>query len=91
MLDSCTLLDNKLSGLLVRGGATPAVSHCQLSGNGEWGLLLVDAGGSYAANQITGNAKGSVAYSMLYEEVDTARMVVDNKLDRRVTSLATTR
>lgn len=87
-LEQCTLLDNRLSGLLVRDGATPAVSRCVMSGNGEWGLLLLDAGGSFTANEIAANSKGSVAYTLLYEEVDTARMVLENKLDRRVISLS---
>ncbi|KAL4458954.1 hypothetical protein ABPG75_013819 [Micractinium tetrahymenae] len=83
-LEDCTVVGNRLNGLLVRDGAQPAVRRCTLSGNGEWGLRLLDAGGSYEGNAIAANSRGSVGCSMLYEEVDTARMVVDNKLDRPV-------
>lgn len=86
-LDKCSLTGNRLSGLLVRDGATPTVTRCLLVGNGEWGLQLQDAGGAYTGNDIAANSKGSVAYSLLYDEVDTAQMVLQNKLDRRVTPL----
>lgn len=86
-LEQCTLSRNTLSGLLVRDGASPAVGGCTLSGNGEWGLLLQDAGGSYLGCEIVANARGSVAYSLLDDGVDTAMMVVYNKLDRPVQSL----
>lgn len=83
-LQGCSLVGNRLNGLLVRDGAQPAVVECTLSSNGEWGLRLQDAGGSYLGNTIAANARGSVAYSLLFDEVDTARMVVENKLDRPV-------
>ena len=83
-LDQCNLSANRLSGLLVRDGATPAVARCTLSANGEWGLRLQDAGGSYERNEIVANSKGSVAYGLLYEEVDTAQLVMHNTLDRPV-------
>ena len=83
-LDQCTLSANRMSGLLVRDGATPAVARCSLSGNGEWGLRLQDAGGSYEGNEIVANSKGSVAYGLLYEEVDTVQLVMHNTLDRPV-------
>ena len=86
-LDQCTLSDNRLSGLLVRDGATPAVTNCVMSGNGEWGFQMQDAGGSYTGNKVTANAKGSVGYALLYDEVDTAQMMMQNKLDRRVLPL----
>lgn len=50
----------------------------------QWGLRLQDAGGTYEGNSIAANSRGSVGCSMLYDEVDTARMVVENKLDRPV-------
>lgn len=84
VLEGCSLQDNKLDGLLVRDGATPSVAGCAVSGNGGWGMLLKDAGGSYSGNTVTANSKGSVGYALLYPEVDTARMVVENKLDRPV-------
>ncbi|KAL4431622.1 hypothetical protein ABPG77_001464 [Micractinium sp. CCAP 211/92] len=83
-LEDCTLVGNRLNGLLVRDGAQPSVRRCTLSGNGEWGLRLQDAGGAYEGNAIAANSRGSVGCSMLYDEVDTARMVVENKLDRPV-------
>lgn len=87
VLDGCAISGNRLSGLLVRDGASPAVQRCTLAGNGEWGLRLLDAGGRYEGNEIAANAKGSVAYTLLFDEVDTAQMVVRNKLDRPVQSL----
>lgn len=83
-LEDCTLVGNRLNGLLARDGAQPTVRRCTLSGNGEWGLRLQDAGGTYEGNSIAANSRGSVGCSMLYDEVDTARMVVENKLDRPV-------
>jgi hypothetical protein len=83
-LHQCTLSDNRLSGLLVRDGATPAVTNCAMSGNGEWGMQLQDAGGTYTGNEIAANSKGSVAYALLFDEVDTAQLVMQNTLDRRV-------
>ena len=53
----------------VRDGARPAVDGCTLSGNGEWGLRLQDAGGTYNGNVVSANAKGSVAYTLLDDEV----------------------
>ena len=82
-LEQCSLANNAGNGLLVRDGASPAVSGCALSGNAEWGVRLQDAGGAYDGCTIVLNAKGSVAYSLLaYDEVDTAQLVVRNKLDR---------
>ncbi|KAI3436204.1 hypothetical protein D9Q98_002258 [Chlorella vulgaris] len=83
-LHQCTLSDNRLSGLLVRDGATPAVTNCAMSGNGEWGMQLQDAGGTYTGNEIAANSKGSVAYALLFDDVDTAQLVMQNTLDRRV-------
>lgn len=34
-LEDCTLVGNRLNGLLVRDGAQPVVRRCTLSGNGE--------------------------------------------------------
>ena len=53
----------------VRDGARPAVDGCSLTGNGEYGLRLQDAGGTYNGNVVAANAKGSVAYTLLDDEV----------------------
>ena len=56
-----------------------------LTGNGEWGISLLDAGGSYSGCEIGANARGSVAAWLPEEDgVDTARLVADNRLDRPV-------
>lgn len=63
---------------MVKSHATLLARHVQ------WGLRLQDAGGTYEGNAIAANSRGSAGCSMLYDEVDTARMVVDNKMDRPV-------
>lgn len=52
----------------MRDGARPAVDACSLTGNGEYGLRLQDAGGTYNGNVVAANAKGSVAYTLLDDE-----------------------
>lgn len=81
-LRGCALTRNALSGLLVRDGAAPAVADCTLTGNGEWGLSLLDAAGSYEGCEIGANARGSVAAWLPEEGVDTARLLAANRLDR---------
>ena len=83
-ISDCTLSDNGACGLLVRDGARPTVQRCTVSGNGEWGLRLLDAGGRYEDNDFVANRAGSVAYALPFEEVDTARLILQNRCDRPV-------
>ena len=87
VLDGCSLSSNRLGGLLVRDGAAPTVTRCVLRGNGEWGVRLQDAGGAYDGNEIAANAKGSLAYTLLDPELDTAQLIILNTLDRPVQNL----
>ncbi len=63
-----------LAVVQVRDGARPAVDGCSLTGNGEWGLRLQDAGGTYNGNVVAANAKGSVAYTLLDDEVSVGNL-----------------
>lgn len=83
-LQGCRITNNTGNGLLVRDGAAPTVANTALAGNGEWGLRIQDAGGSYEGCEIAGNARGSVGCSLLDESLNTVQLVERNKLDRPV-------
>jgi hypothetical protein len=69
----CSVQGNKLDGLLVRDGAQPAVHGCSIVDNGEWGVEVKSAGGSFSDNVVKGNRRGAFAvdqYSdVLYDAV----------------------
>ena len=58
----CELAKNKLNGVLLRDGASPAIEGSRLVNNGAYGASLIDCRGSLAAgNEIRGNGKGGVS------------------------------
>ena len=58
----CKLAKNKLNGVLLRDGASPAIEGSRLVNNGAYGASLIDCRGSLAAgNEIRGNGKGGVS------------------------------
>lgn len=72
-LVGCQVKGNKLDGVLVRDGAQPQVHQCSIVDNGEWGVEVKSAGGSFSDNVVQGNRRGAFAvdqYSdVLYDSV----------------------
>ena len=78
---------NKGHGILVRDGATPAVTDCSVFRNSGYGLFLQDCGGGYGRNLVVENGEGSVATLLLLEGFDAASLAEGNELDRPHTKL----
>jgi hypothetical protein len=83
LMERCTVSGNMLNGVLVRDGAELIMTNCVLSGNKRAGMQIIDAGGRYVGNTLTGNGGGAVLYDALAaEQVDPQQLCLDNRCSR---------
>lgn len=60
-LERCAFERNGANGALIRGGAAVRMSSCSLSGNGRYGVELIDCEGEVTGNRLEKNGKGPVS------------------------------
>ena len=60
-LERCAFERNGANGALIRGGAVVHMSSCSLSGNGRYGVELIDCEGEVTGNRLEKNGKGPVS------------------------------
>lgn len=82
VVENCDLQRNKGHGILIRDGATPAITDSFIFRNGGYGMMLQDCGGSYSRNIVKENFEGSVGHLLLFEGFDINEVVAGNKLDK---------
>jgi hypothetical protein len=84
-MSGCSISDNKLNGVLARGGADVALTDSRVQRNGGFGVQLSDCSAAVSGCCVNGNAAGSVAIdTVTVSGVDADTLQLDNELQAPV-------